>query len=187
MRLFLAINLPSELRSRLYEDTEPLRRAVPGLSWVRSELLHFTLKFLGEVAPEKVEAIRLSVGDTVRPHAPFSLTLAGAGSFPNFRRPRVVWIGVTAQRTVFALAEDVEEACELLGFERDARGFTPHLTIGRVKKDLPPGGAQALERAAATLHATYALDVASVDLMQSELTSAGPHYRVLAELPLAGA
>jgi 2'-5' RNA ligase len=113
------------------------------------------------------------------------MTLSGAGCFPNFRRPRVVWIGVKAHRTVFALAEDVEEACELLGFERDARGFTPHLTIGRVKKELAGAGAS-LERAAQSLHSEHVLHVSSLDLMQSELGPSGPKYRVLARLALTG-
>ena len=186
MRLFLAINLPPELRSELYNYSEPLRRAAPDVSWVLPELLHFTVKFLGEVQPERVEPIRLGLSAALAHHAPFQMTLSGGGCFPNFRRPRVVWIGVKAHRRVFALAEDVEEACELLGFERDARGFTPHLTVGRVKKDLSGDSSAALERAAHSLHTERVLDVTSVDLMQSELGSGGPKYRLLARLALLG-
>lgn len=184
MRAFLAINLPPALQSQIHRDAEPLRAAAPLVTWVRRELLHFTVKFLGEISAGHVNLIRSTLGSVASTHHPFSMQLSGTGTFPNFHNPRVVWIGVKPHRTVFALAEDVEEACELLGFERDARGFSPHLTIGRVKRALSHAMAGALERAALAPRAEYVVDVESLDLMRSDLTPTGPSYTVLASMPL---
>ncbi len=185
MRLFLAINLPPALRSRIHRGCEPLRLAAPQVSWIRSELLHFTVKFLGDVADHRLAELRRGLAAAASEHRPFRLLLADAGAFPNFRRPRVVWIGVRDQRPVNALAEDVEQACDLLGFARDARSFSAHLTLGRVKRELPPGVAGTLAQAAGATHNEYDVDVHSLDLMRSDLLPNGPRYTTLASLPLA--
>ncbi len=185
MRLFLAINLPPALRSRIHSECEPLRLAAPQVAWIRSELLHFTVRFLGDVADERLAELRHGFETAAAMHRPFRLLLAGAGAFPNFRRPRVVWIGVRDQRPVHALAEDVEQACDLLGFARDARAFSAHLTLGRVKRELPPASRGALAGAAGATHNEYDLDVHSIDLMQSDLLPGGPRYTRLVSLPLA--
>jgi RNA 2',3'-cyclic 3'-phosphodiesterase len=185
MRAFLAINLAGDLRSQIFRDAEPLRRVAPEVTWVRSELLHFTVKFLGDVGADQVDTIRTRLRAVACTHHSFVLQLSGTGSFPNFRRPRVVWIGVKPHRTVFALAEDVEEACELLGFERDARGFSPHLTLGRVRRELDRATAVALERAALAATTSYVVSVESLDLMRSDLGPKGPSYAVVEAMPLA--
>ena len=184
MRLFLAINLPPALRTRIHRETDPLRRAAPSVAWINAELLHFTVKFLGEVADERVSPIGAEVSKAVSGRAPFTLRLAGAGAFPNFRRPRVVWIGVREHHAVNALAEDVEQACELLGFDRDARSFSAHLTLGRVKSDLSRGSVDALERAAGSMHNEYEVGVRTLDLVRSNLGAGGPRYSVVRSMAL---
>jgi 2'-5' RNA ligase len=184
MRCFLAINLPPQLRARIFRETEPWRAVAPDVAWVREELLHFTLKFLGEVGADQIAALRTATGTAVAAHEPMTMHLAGAGVFPNFLRPRVVWIGVKSHGSVIALADDVERACEPLGFERDARGFSPHLTLGRVKRELPSPVLESLERTLRAANNEYELAVAAVDLMRSDLGPGGPRYSVLASLPL---
>ena len=186
MRLFVAVNLPPALRDRLYDATAPVRAAAPDVSWIRSELLHFTVKFLGEVDEAAVAPLSDGLGTAAARHGPFAVTLAAAGAFPNFARPRVVWIGVRDQRPLSALAEDVEQACALLGFEREARAFTAHLTLGRVRRVLSRPATQALERAARAVHNEYPLTVSAIDLMLSQTGPQGSRYTVLASMPLAG-
>jgi 2'-5' RNA ligase len=184
VRLFFAINLAGELRERLYRDAASLRAAAPGIVWVQAGLLHFTVKFLGDVAEEAVDGILASVRPAVARHRIFALHLAGVGGFPNFRRLHVVWIGVTDDRSVGAVARDVENACEAHGIPRDERPFSAHLTLGRVKRALPGGELRALERVAARLTSDAVVPVTTVDLMVSERTAQGPTHRTVASLPL---
>jgi 2'-5' RNA ligase len=183
MRLFLAVNLPVALRARIHADIEPMRRACPGVAWVHPEHLHFTLKFLGEVSNGASTALQKTVGVAVQVRKRFTIILRGMGAFPNFRRPRVVWIGVKDDRSLTTLARSVEEACVSLGFQPEVRPFGAHLTVGRVKRELNVLALQCLERAGFGMHNEYVLDVQSVDLMQSELRVGGPSYTMLASLP----
>ena len=184
MRLFLAVNLTDAARAILWRATTPLRAAAPSVSWVREELYHFTVKFLGECARAQVEQIRLALEAVASRHAPLILELQGAGAFPNFRRPRVVWIGTTDASAMERLTSDVEHAMLLLGFPRETRAFTAHLTIGRVKRELDLQQGVALERAAKALDLGVSVTATSVDLMSSEISRGGPTYHVVARCAL---
>ena len=110
------------------------------------------------------------------------------GAFPNFRRPRVVWMGVSPEPKLELLHHDVEAAAAKLGFEMDGRPFRPHLTLARVKpRSTEAEILRALARAAKHIEFTEELFVESIDLMQSDLSSAGARYRVLASAPLGHA
>jgi 2'-5' RNA ligase len=171
MRLFLAINLPAALRTQIHADIEPMRRAGPGVAWIHPEHLHFTLKFLGEVAPDAVSPLRETVGKASRGQEPCLIKMRGVGAFPNFRRPRVVWIGVKDHGPLAMLAGRVQNGC---------------VTVGRVKRELDAIALQSLERSGGRMHNEYPLEVRSVELMQSELRADGPRYTILASLPLGG-
>jgi 2'-5' RNA ligase len=186
VRLFVAVNLPAELRTSIHDDTAALRAAAPGVSWTRAENLHLTLKFLGDVDEHGVARLREALLPVAARHDPFSLRLAGLGAFPNFGRPRVVWIGVTRTHQLSSLWEDVEQACALLGFERDGRGFTGHVTLGRVRRPLPRSAARTLELAAGTVPNEYVAGITSADVMSSEPAPGGSRYTVLARLSLGG-
>ena len=184
MRLFLAIDIPEALGTRIHADTETLRRSCPEVAWVRPELLHFTVKFLGEVAAARSGSLQDAVGRVVWGHEKFTVRVGGTGAFPNFRRPRVVWIGVKDDRQLAALAGSVEDACVSLGFSPDARAFNAHVTLGRVKRPLDAAALQSLEREVRRAHNEYSLDVRSVDLVKSEPRPGGSHYTTMASLPL---
>lgn len=181
VRLFLAVNLPAEVRRHVYEAAAPLRDAAPSLSWVSESHLHLTLKFLGEQPPELVPPLtRVMEAVAVRAHA-IRVTLSGAGAFPNFRRPRVVWMGVEPEPKLELLHHDVEIACATLGFEPEGRPFRPHLTLARVKpRDAVGAARKALARAAREVHLEEEIVVSSIDLMQSELSPAGARYTLVA-------
>jgi 2'-5' RNA ligase len=187
VRVFVAVNLPPALRTSIHDDTSALRGAAPGVSWTRADNLHLTLKFLGDVDEHGVARLRTALRPVTARHDPFSLRIAGLGAFPNFGRPRVVWIGVTRSHQLSALWEDVEQACALLGFERDARGFTGHITLGRVRLPMPRSAARTLELAAGAVPNEYVAGIASADLMSSEPAPGGSRYSVLTRLWLANA
>lgn len=180
MRLFLAINFAAEVRRSLFEATAPLREAAPALSWVRASHLHLTLKFFGEQSPEMAAQLATAIGQIAVRHREVEVELAEVGAFPNFRRPRVVWMGVSPEPKLELLHHDVESVCADLGFPLDGRPFRPHLTLARVKPRSADGSAlRALERAAEEVAHREETVVSSIDLMQSELSTTGSRYTML--------
>ena len=183
MRLFLAINLSAECRRAIHEATEPLRQAAPTIAWVQEPLLHLTLKFLGEQPEERADDIRGTLAAVAARHKDVVMELGGIGAFPNFRRARTVWMGVAPQPRLELLHHDVEVAFETLGFEVEGRPFRPHLTLARVKHQ-DEAALRALSRAAKGIDFVDEAVVRSVDLMKSDLQSAGPRYTLLAAASL---
>ena len=184
MRSFIAINIDPELRDRINEDTAGLRHAAPGVSWVRPEGMHLTLRFLGEVAEPSASGIATALADVARRHRPFRLDLAGVGTFPSFRHPRVVWIGARDDTDVGALARDVDACCASHGFPGEGRPYAAHLTLGRVRREPDRGRLEGLERAAGEVTATYSIRVSHFELMKSEPGPRGSRYTVVASFPL---
>lgn len=178
MRLFVAVNLPSEVRAAAWAATAPLRAAGLPVRWVPEEGLHLTVKFLGEVADARAEAVGAALAGTVSAVQPFTLGLGGFGAFPSAERPRVLWLGVEHHPALELLADDVERALEPLGFAPEFRPFRPHLTIGRAEKRARRPAFTGL--AALLLEAEYAgvVEVGSVELMRSTLGRSGPVYGI---------
>jgi 2'-5' RNA ligase len=184
MRLFIAVNLPVAVRDAIYADAEPLRAATTSIRWVSPAALHVTLKFLGELDASLVNPLRDVLESVVPGHAAITARTTDVGAFPNFRRPRVVWVGMTSERALQSLAGDIDRALTPLGIPREARAFQAHLTLGRVKGELVPAQATALAAAAKSSRGSRELAVRTVDLMQSELGPGGSRYSVLAAVPL---
>lgn len=185
MRLFLAINLASEVRESIAGASAPLRAVAPELSWVGESKLHLTVKFLGE----QPEALAWSLAEAMRAvgerNRVIDVEIGGIGAFPNFRRPRVVWIGVTPDPKLELLHHDVESACEALGLPVEGKPFRPHLTLARVKpRSRDPRALRDLARAAKDIDYVEEIIISSVDLMASELTPSGSRYRLLTSTPL---
>ena len=183
MRLFVAVNLPSEIRERLTAVQDRLRRAQADVSWVRAENVHVTLKFLGETKAKRLERIRPALAEVGRTGAPFSIEVSGVGSFGG-AVPRVVWVGVgEGAEPLTRLAGQVEDGLGRVGFPKERRGFTAHLSLGRVRS---PRNAEALLAALEEAKAEPfgVAEVAQFDLMQSELHPSGSVYSVLEKFPL---
>lgn len=184
VRLFLAINLAPTVRQAIIDATASLRDVAPSLGWVDEGRVHLTLKFLGEQGESVVEAMAGALNDVARRHRPFSVPLGGIGAFPNFRRARVVWMGVERDPRLELLHHDVEVACESLGFEVEGRPFRPHLTLARVKERTEDGELRRLARASKRVTYEHEVHVASVDLMQSTLNAKAARYERLHAAPL---
>ena len=184
MRLFVAVNIPPSVRDAIYADAEPLRAATTGIRWVSSSALHVTLKFLGERDDSLVEPFQRAIVSVATRHAPVAVETTHIGAFPNFRRPRVVWVGMTGEHVLQALARDIDRALAPLGIPAETRVFQAHLTLGRVKSDLTPVDAAAVTAVAERRGAPRAFTVETVDLMRSELGAGGSRYSVLAAMPL---
>lgn len=184
VRLFLAINFPAAVRREIANATAPLRECAPELGWTAEDRLHLTLKFLGEQPESRVDALASALAKTAVQHRELLMTVAGVGAFPNFRRARVVWMGVSQDPRLELLHHDVEVAYDALGCELEGRPFRPHLTLARVRDPLPVERMRALWREAKRIHYTTEFIVRSVELMQSDLSSSGPRYTTLVSAPL---
>ena len=108
---------------------------MPRVSWVKRGNIHLTLKFLGDIRTNQIESINSVLQSVAESHSSFNMSLSGIGVFPDFRRPRVVWIGITngAEQSI-QLAEDISNSLQPLGFPPEKRGFTPHLTLARIRR-----------------------------------------------------
>lgn len=179
MRLFLAINLPPEVRREIVAATAPLREGVPELAWIREPQLHLTLKFLDEQPEDRLEAIQMALAAVASRHREPLLALGGIGAFPNFRRARVVWMGVTPEPRLELLHHDIETTFASLGFELDGRPFRPHLSLARVRNALPEDRLRALARVARETEYRTDFVVHTIDLMQSKLGPGGSSYSTL--------
>jgi 2'-5' RNA ligase len=179
VRLFLAINLEPDVRQAIIDATASLRAAAPTLSWVDETRLHLTLKFLGEHPPEALGRLSDSLRGVAARHRPFSMCLREIGAFPNFRRARVVWMGIEREPRLELLHHDIELACEQLGFDLDGRPFRPHLTLARVKERTGVEELRQLARAGKKVAFEREVDVRSVDVMQSDMTVTPSRYQRL--------
>lgn len=186
MRLFVAVHLPSEVRDALASVQDRLRRAQADVSWVKAANLHITLKFLGETEPTRLERIGSALAEAAGGAAPFSLTVAGVGTFGG-RIPRVVWVGVRdGAAPLEALAGAVENGLAPLGFAKERRGFAAHFTLGRVRSARNAADLLAAIRdePAAPLGTVR---VEECVLMQSQLDPRGSIYTALERFPLGRA
>jgi 2'-5' RNA ligase len=134
VRAFVAIFPPPELQAAVTGALETVQHLNDKVRWVRPENIHLTLKFLGNVQEETLGNLCAALEETCAGHKPFDIGLVRLGAFPSARRARILWIGVDAgSDQLRALAADLESALIPLGFEREKRAFTPHLTLARVR------------------------------------------------------
>ena len=187
MRLFIALNLPPAERRAIHAATAPIRDEIRGVSWVREDNLHVTVKFLGREPADGVAAVGARLDAVAAAHARLALALGGVDAFPNLRAPRIVWMEADGGPAVGRLHHDVEAACATFGYAAEGRGYRPHVTLGRVKSRLDGGAARGLAEQARSVRYTSRVEVRSVDLMSSTLTPAGSRYAVVHSAPLGGA
>jgi RNA 2',3'-cyclic 3'-phosphodiesterase len=176
-RVFCAVELPPQVRARAADHAARLRErsTEARASWPRADNLHLTLKFLGEIVKERVEALSNAAESAAQSINPFDLTLEGAGAFPPRGSPRVLWIGINdASGGLVRLQSRLEDECAAAGFAREERPFHPHLTLARIRA---PQGARELARLhRETGFAAIEFPVTSLLVMRSELGAGGSRY-----------
>jgi len=184
IRAFVAIEMPTAVRQELGLVADVLVGQVPAGSvrWVKPELMHLTLNFLGDTAVSKLPAVTAVLDAVAREAAPFTLHLGELGCFPNRQRPRVIWVGLEGDnRPLLALKQALDAALVPLGWAAETRPFQAHLTLGRVKDARP------------LRHVNWGTEVkklpvgvTAVHLIESQLQRSGPVYTVRHSSRLAG-
>ena len=186
--MFVAIELPGEVREALSRLQHELQRhGLEKLRWVRPEGIHLTLKFLGATPVEKVPAIENALAVTLDGAEAHQLALGKLGTFGG-SRPRVLWVDLTGHvDAIRRLQERVESAMNGLGFEREARAWSPHVTLARVRPEAAREAAGAIPRAMSDVEAPPGvISVRNVSLMRSTLRPSGAVYERIAAFPLGG-
>ncbi|MBN1283050.1 MAG: RNA 2',3'-cyclic phosphodiesterase [Proteobacteria bacterium] len=186
MRSFLAFDIPEELKVELGKLIELFSPKVRGVKWVNPELVHCTIRFFGDVEEELLTG-KLSrlIEQEVRHQSPFKLSGHGVGVFPNWRYPRVLWVGLQGEtETVISLHARLEEAFADIGIRKDPRILRLHLTLGRARAPFKDSEAlvSMVEKMTDTDLGEFTVD--SLALYRSELTPKGPIYTVLERFPL---
>ncbi len=185
MRTFIAIPVSEEGREAVSRIEEDLGSVGADVKWVEPRNIHITVKFLGNVETRRISDLSAALTGSLKGTKSFEITLAGMGTFPPGKRNvRVVWIGITeGKEHLVEAAARVEEACATQGFAKEDRPFSPHLTIGRVRRESGP--LADLARQVANLEFNpLKVRIDRVNLMRSELSPKGPTYTVLESFAL---
>jgi 2'-5' RNA ligase len=185
LRSFVAVPLPSEMQSRIFAAAQELAPGLPGMKWSRkAENLHVTLKFLGQVAEERLDALGVALAESLGPVPSFPVELRRMGAFPSARHAKVVWAWVDdgdGGRKLRAVVEVVEETAVRLGLPREQRLFSAHVTVGRAKH----GGVDARRALDVFADREFGdMTVGEVHLYESRLGGEGSTYVLRARAPL---
>ncbi len=186
MRLFVAAELPDDLRRRLVTVQEALAGAPLPVRWVGPDGIHLTLKFLGEAKESRLEEIRTVLRQAGRNVAPFFLEAAGAAAFPDRGAPRLIWVEIRGDvAAARRLVADIDAATARIGFPPEAREFRAHLTLGRVKGPGRGDWRSILEQTAA--RAAGEFEVTEYVLFNSRLGPDGAVYTPIERFSLVRA
>lgn len=190
LRTFIAIELDESLRIALARVQAKFKRQItPGaVKWVAPEGIHLTLKFLGDTPQSQIPNIEKALRRACQEFSQFEFSVEGRGCFPNFRRPRVIWVAVRDHGQVLTrLQAAIEQYVAPLGWPTEERGFSPHLTLGRVARNASNAEAAAIGQIVekSVVEQIGTQRVTAVSLIRSDLRPTGAVYTTLVHVPLA--
>ena len=186
LRTFIAINVPPAVLDTITRIQTRFKSLGLHASWVKPGNIHLTLKFLGDTDPDRIPGIQNKLTETLASFARFQLSLGSAGVFPDTNNPRVLWLGLKDEEGALkTLQTDIEKTLESIGFPREQRPFSPHVTLARIKS---PKGKKELKEELDAVNpkgiSTHPFDVGEIHLYESQLTPKGSIYTVLANFKL---
>ncbi|GJM16543.1 MAG: RNA 2',3'-cyclic phosphodiesterase [Thermodesulfobacteriota bacterium] len=168
MRLFIGALIPEEIRKQLLNYINSLKSHIDGVKWEKSDKLHITLKFLGDVEDSNLDNITNLLKRLVEESSSFKFRIAEFGGFPNLNNPKVLYMGLSENREFLKFQKKLDQGLCELGFEKEHRRFIPHITLGRVKKKINIMSSQA------TTHSSF--EIVDIGLICSELRPKGSVY-----------
>ena len=190
IRSFIAIPVPSAGIQAMEEAARNLEAEIGNsVRWVRPEGIHLTLKFMGDIPAEMVERVLEALLPVATRFSPIELSISGLGVFPNPRRPRVLWAGVHGDlESLKALQHAVDDAVGKLGLPKEQRAFSPHLTLGRVRRDVAEGQLRRIGHVVAggELPGAPSWTADTVNLMRTELDPNGSRHYLVGSAPIGG-
>jgi len=183
IRCFVAIEIPDDLKIRIDDYIFSLKQISPKIKWIKAKNLHITLKFLGEIPEKTLIQLQNKLSTVSEVTEPFEMSVQGAGFFPNKNKPRVVWLGLQNDNnnSIFKLHEWIDKKIESLGFEREKRRFSPHLTLGRIK--FPDNHSELAEYINQNEFQSSVFKVNEVVLIKSVLRPTGAEYSQIKNYP----
>lgn len=189
LRVFIAIELSQQTLDAIEKQTARLRQTVGNdiIRWVPTQNIHLTLKFIGDIAASHVDFLKQMLNREAASHSQFDMQIGGLGSFPNPRMPRILWIGLHAPAELASLYKNIEAGASRLGYEKEERAFSPHLTLGRARQNITPAELSKVRTALNTIQLGN-IGIARVDsvhLFKSDLQSGGSIYTKLFSAPLS--
>lgn len=179
MRAFISVDIGA--LPGIVTILDDLKNTDADLRLVKPEKVHLTLKFLGEIDENRIDEIVVAMEDSVKDVSPFRIKLRGVGVFPSMNYMRVVWVGVENAEKLGVIAERLENELSNVGFKREKRKFSPHVTVGRVKSQKNKGVLQNFLNENKEKDFGE-LNVKSIRLKKSVLTSKGPEYSTVKEM-----
>jgi len=187
LRTFIALEIPRELQQIIHKETAHLRNTIGALvRWVPPGNIHLSLKFLGNISPANLDILTQMIRAEAESCQSFVMQVNGLASFPSPKRPRVIYIGLQAPAELETLQHGIESATTRLGYESEERGFSPHLTVGRVRQNISASDQQKIRRALeeTQIDSLGTARVDSVHLFNSDLKPTGAVYTRLFSAPL---
>jgi len=181
-RIFTAINISDEARGKIKKYIENLRNEFRGVrvGWEKSEKIHLTLKFLGDVSGEQIEKLKIALGQISENTSSFNLQISATGVFPSPRNARILWLGLKDETgNLLKLNEMLESACAQIGFARETRSFKPHLTIARLRE--PQTSKQLTEKHLSSAFEPVGFMASEIVIYQSILQPTGSVYSVVSK------
>jgi len=183
LRLFVALELPNELKHEIALLSGKLNKDIKNAKWVPEKNIHLTLKFLGQCEDEMPLEIESSLKNLTKKFNRFSFKLSGLEAFPSIKRARVLCVGVNEGReNIISLQHFIEESLYKVGFAKDEREFSPHITFARLKN--PCNIERFLTKMDTRGFSKRFVEVNSVNLFRSHLMSSGPIYEKILEIKL---
>lgn len=180
IRAFIAINLSQEILERIEQTSLELRSRLEGvpIRWVPADNIHLTLKFLGNVSTANLEMLKEILGKVVTNHRECDISVGGIGAFPKPHNPRVIWVGMEVPQELVALQYNIEIETARLGYSREHRPFSAHLTFGRVSRNASVQDVHAIADVLESYKVGFlgATRLKTVYLYRSDLKSDGAVY-----------
>jgi len=188
IRAFIAVNLSPEILERIEQvslDLQTRMKDVP-VRWVPVENIHLTLKFLGNVSTANLEILKDILGKVVSSHSECDISVGGIGAFPKPHNPRVIWVGMEVPQELVTLQHNIEIETARLGYSREHRPFSPHLSFGRVSRNASAQDVHAIAEVLENYKVGFlgATRLKSVYLYRSDLKPDGAVYTPIYSAPL---
>jgi 2'-5' RNA ligase len=180
IRAFIAVDLSQDIQNRLDEVVNKYKSQliqIP-IRWVAGSNIHLTLKFLGDVSISNLNVLTDMIQTEISSHHQFEISVGGSGAFPNIRQPRIVWVGVEAPPELTAIQNGIEATTGRLGYAREERAFSPHLTLGRVSRNATSQDVKTISKVLESTKVGFlgATCVEKVHLYRSDLQPTGAVY-----------